>query len=230
MFLRLLPPNLGPYSTSVFDPPSRLKSGSQKSALIFFFFYLHFSVSFFFFCANFVLAQGPSRSSLNSHGTPWSCTSCESQLKIVIARSPSNTRGQDIWLTVSVGCGLLPFLRVNCSVTLDQLRHHTTSCLQQRSDVRQQKKRFVGIDGSVPIVKKNSWIIVCSMGLRGKPRTWTTSCTLRLSMPPSQLHLSTGPLELSMFNSSKGEKSVIKQRIDLTLLGRRQSTLVHTVF
>ena len=42
------------------------------------------------------------------------------------------------------------------------------------------------------------------MEIRAKPRTWTTSCTLRLSMPPSQRHLSSGPLEVlrqSMFSS-----------------------------
>ena len=89
---------------------------------------------------------------------------------------------------------------MNCCVTIDQLRHHTTSGLQlheQRSDVQQQKsERFVWIDGAVPIAKKNSWITFCATGLRVKPRTWTTSCALRLSMPPSPLRLSTGHLEL----------------------------------
>ena len=170
----------------------------------FIFIFLFFFVvlkSHLFFCANVVPAVRPKRSSLNSHSTPWSCTSCASQLELVIARSPSNTWARNIWLIVSVRCDVLPSLRVNCCVTFDQLRHHTTSCLQLHeqwsgSDVQQQKsERFVWIDGSVPI-DKNSWIIFCTMGLRVKPRTWTTSWTLRLSMPPSQLHLSTGRLEL----------------------------------
>ena len=48
------------------------------------------------FCAKFVPAVRPNQSSLNSHGTPWSCTSNDSQLKIVIARSPSNSWGHSI--------------------------------------------------------------------------------------------------------------------------------------
>ena len=81
---------------------------------------------------------------------------------------------------VSVRCELLPFLRVNCCVTLDQLRHHTTSCFQlheQQSDVRQQKilhsrsEHFVWIDGFVPIEKLSSQLT-----------NKTTSCALRLSM------------------------------------------------
>ena len=177
MCLRLLPLNLGLYTTSVFDPCSPLTSGSQKSALtgfFFSFFVFFFSVLFcvlksnlFFFGANFVPAVAPNRSSLNSHGSPWSCTSCGSQLKIVIARSPSNTWGQNMWLIVSVRCALLPLLRVDCCVTLGQLRRQTTSCLQlheQRSDVQQPGKseRFVWIDGSVPL-RKNSWIIFRGM-------------------------------------------------------------------
>ena len=102
-----------------------------------------------FFCAKFVPAVRPNQSSLNSHGTPWSCTSNDSQLKIVIARSHSNSWGHSIWLIVSVRSDVLPFFCVNCSVTLDQLHHHTTSCLQlheQRGDVQQQKKGALRLD------------------------------------------------------------------------------------
>ena len=67
-----------------------------------------------FFFANFVAALEPNWRSLNSQGTPWPCTSCEPQLKIVITLSPSNTWSQNIWLIVSVRCDRLPFIRVNC--------------------------------------------------------------------------------------------------------------------
>ena len=82
-------------------------------------------------------------------------------------------------------------------------------------------------------MRKNSWIIFFAMKLRAKPTTWTTSCTLRLSMPPSQKHLSTGPLALrrnSTFSSSKREKSVSTNRASPPAWKKTKiALLVHTV-
>ena len=75
---------------------------------------------------------------------------CESQLKIVIVRSPSNTWSQNIWPIVSVRCDLLPFIRVNGCVTFDQLRHHTTSCLQLHEEPGHAKK-YICFRHSLPV-------------------------------------------------------------------------------
>mmetsp|Transcript_110152 Transcript_110152/g.284650 ORF Transcript_110152/g.284650 Transcript_110152/m.284650 type:complete len:210 (+) Transcript_110152:528-1157(+) len=52
---------------------------------------------------------------------------------------------------------------------------------------------LMDLHGSLPL--KNSWIIDCTLGMRVDPPTRTTSCTLRLSMPLSRRHFSTGPME-----------------------------------
>ena len=142
----------GLYPTSVFDPPSPHKSGSQKSALTSFPFLYVFSVLLFVFWKPplfFTQTLFRLRSSLNSHGTTWSCTSCESQLKIVIARSPSNTSKYlaNCWRTVwfvalirSIGFVISPPAISN-------------SMNSGETSSNKKSERFVWIDGFVPLKK-----------------------------------------------------------------------------
>merc|ERR1719465_224621 len=123
-------------------------------------------------------------------------------------------------LIVSIRCESLPFLSGNRGVSLNKLCHHTSCCFkpidngvtsnnnksctcEEPSPVKiaactaapnaTASSGLIDLQGSFPL--KNSWIMACTFGILVDPPTSTTSCTLRLLMPLSRIHFSTGPME-----------------------------------